>query len=84
MTQHFTVSGDLYAKQGTTFPIDVLVIEGRGKSELPLPAVQAPPVYRQWDELRQVLSAHLATQQQLSGIATLGDRSMTLKLKARF
>jgi hypothetical protein len=75
VTQHFTVSGDLYAKQGTTFPIDVLVIEGRGKSELPLPAVQAPPVYRQWDELRQMLSAHLSRQQQLSGIATL-ERSL--------
>jgi hypothetical protein len=75
VTQHFTVSGDLYAKQGTTFPIDVLVIEGRGKSELPLPAVQAPPVYRQWDELRQVLSEHLVKQQQLSGIATL-ERSL--------
>jgi hypothetical protein len=75
VTQHFTISGDLYAKQGTTFPIDVLVIEGCGKSELPLPAVQAPPVYRQWDELRQVLAAHLATQQQVSGIATL-ERSL--------
>lgn len=55
VTDHFTVSGDLYQKQGTTFPIDVVVIEGRGQSELPLPSVSPPPVYRSWEELRKVM-----------------------------
>jgi hypothetical protein len=55
VTDHFTVSGELYQKQGTSFPIDVVVIEGRGKSELPLPAVQPPPVLRSWEELRGIM-----------------------------
>ncbi|BAY59333.1 helicase domain protein (plasmid) [Leptolyngbya boryana NIES-2135] len=59
VTQHFTVSGDLYGKQGTSFPVDVVVIEGRGKSALPLPAAQNPPVYREWAQLRAVLAKAL-------------------------
>ena len=75
VTQHFTIAGDLYAKQGTTFPIDVVVVAGRGKSELALPAVHAPPVYRQWDELRQVLAEHVTMWQSLGGIDRL-ERSL--------
>lgn len=37
VTDHFTVDGDLYAKQGASFPIDVIVIDGVGKSNRPLP-----------------------------------------------
>ncbi|WP_088894861.1 DUF6908 domain-containing protein [Leptolyngbya ohadii] len=60
VTQHFTVTGDkLYDKQGTTFPVDVIVIDGRGKSELPLPAVTPPPAYRTWEELRGVMAGSL-------------------------
>jgi len=65
VTQHFTVAGDLYKKQGTTFPIDVVVIEGRGKSDLELPAVKTPPVYRTWDELRQVMEQSVNRQVDL-------------------
>ncbi|MBD1853444.1 hypothetical protein H6F87_26380 [Cyanobacteria bacterium FACHB-502] len=60
VVQHFTVTGDkLYDKQGTTFPVDVIVIDGRGKSELPLPAVTPPPAYRTWEELRGVMAESL-------------------------
>jgi len=55
VTQHFTVSGDLYGKQGTSFPVDVLVIDGRGESELSLPAAETPLVYRTWEQLREVM-----------------------------
>ena len=30
VTDHFSLDGSWYRKQGTTFPIDVIVIEGRG------------------------------------------------------
>ena len=30
VTQHFSIWGDLYRKQGAGFPIDLIVIEGRG------------------------------------------------------
>lgn len=51
VTDHFTVAGELYAKQGAGWPVDVIVIEGRGKSQLPLPAVQAPRVLDSWNAL---------------------------------
>jgi hypothetical protein len=31
VTQHFSIWGDLYRKQGAGFPIDLIVIEGRGR-----------------------------------------------------
>ncbi|HEY9906123.1 MAG TPA: hypothetical protein V6D18_00790, partial [Thermosynechococcaceae cyanobacterium] len=69
VTDHFTIAGDLYQKQGTSFPIDVVVIDGRGKSDLELPAVKTPPVYRTWDELRQVMEESVGLQQQQQGKA---------------
>lgn len=56
VTQHFTVSGDLYKKQGAAWPVDVIVIEGRGKSALRLPAAKAPAVYDSWDALKGLLN----------------------------
>jgi hypothetical protein len=53
VTQHFTVAGDLYAKQGTKFPVDVIVIKGRGKSQRMLPAAQLPDVISTWDQLQE-------------------------------
>jgi hypothetical protein len=32
VTDHFTVAGELYEKQGAGYPIDVIAINGRGKS----------------------------------------------------
>jgi hypothetical protein len=55
VVKHFCISGDLYARQGTTFPIDMIVIEGRGKSKRKLPAARLPIVYRSFNELREVL-----------------------------
>ena len=55
VVDHFTVSGALYAKQGAAWPVDVIVIRGRGKSSLKLPAVDVPRVYNSWDELRPLL-----------------------------
>ncbi|MEB3281239.1 MAG: strawberry notch C-terminal domain-containing protein [Lyngbya sp.] len=55
VTQHFSIDGDLYNRQGAGFPIDFIKIEGRGKSAKPLPAVDLPPMYHSFDELREVL-----------------------------
>lgn len=51
VTDHFTVSGDLYERQGAAWPVDVIVIEGRGKSKRPLPAADVPLIYDSWDSL---------------------------------
>lgn len=51
VTDHFTVSGDLYKKQGAGWPVDVVVIEGRGKSARKLPAAEPPTIFDSWDRL---------------------------------
>ncbi|WP_148298161.1 DUF6908 domain-containing protein [Synechocystis sp. PCC 7509] len=55
VTDHFSLEGSLYRKQGTTFPVDVIVIEGRGETELKLPGVQPPRIYESYEDLKEVL-----------------------------
>jgi hypothetical protein len=52
---HLSIWGNLYRKQGEGFPIDVIVIQGRGRSQLPLPAAQVPTLYKTFDELKEQL-----------------------------
>ena len=54
---HFSIWGDLYKKQGAGFPIDVIVIAGRGASLRPLPAAEVPRIYRSFDELGELFDA---------------------------
>lgn len=61
VTDHFTVDGSLYAKQGAGWPVDVIVINGRGKSSLRLPAISAPPQYASWDALQEKVNDRNAT-----------------------
>lgn len=55
VVDHFTVAGELYERQGAGWPVDVVVIDGRGKSSRALPAVDVPRVYTSWDELGGLL-----------------------------
>ncbi|MGB8698451.1 MAG: hypothetical protein WCD18_03455, partial [Thermosynechococcaceae cyanobacterium] len=64
VTEHITVGGELYGRQGTTFPVDVVVIEGRGKSSRRLPAVDLPKVYTSFESLKELLN-HERTNQQI-------------------
>lgn len=56
VTDHFTVDGSLYERQGAGWPVDVIVIDGRGKSNLTLPAVKAPPQFNDWTALAEKLN----------------------------
>ncbi|MGD1941647.1 MAG: strawberry notch C-terminal domain-containing protein [Leptolyngbyaceae cyanobacterium] len=49
---HFSIKGSLYRRQGAGFPIDLVVINGRGKTDLPLPGVTPPRLYKTYDQLR--------------------------------
>ncbi len=51
VTDIFTVSGDLYAKQGAGWPVDVIVIEGKGKSSRDVLTKSPPPILKSWDEV---------------------------------
>ena len=55
VTQHFSIWGNLYRKQGAGFPIDVIVIAGRGQSQHSLPAAEVPTLYKSFDALKEQL-----------------------------
>lgn len=57
VTDHFTVAGELYERQGAGWPVDVIVIDGRGKSKRALPAVDVPRVLTSWDQLGGLIDA---------------------------
>lgn len=56
VVDHFTIDGDLYSKQGAGWPVDVVVIAGRGKSRIQLPSAEPPRILTSWNELRDELS----------------------------
>jgi hypothetical protein len=86
VTQHFSIWGDLYRKQGAGFPIDVILIEGRGRSSRDLPAADVPTIYKSFDALKELLphepvqNRHLPRIQNLSsGLETPGgERAVPL------
>ncbi len=49
--EHFTIPGDLYAKQGAGWPVDVIVVAGKGRSPLALPGRKAPRIIETWEAL---------------------------------
>lgn len=57
VVDHFTVAGELYEKQGAGWPVDVIVIRGRGQSARQLPAVDVPRVLTSWDQVKGLLDA---------------------------
>lgn len=70
VTEHFTVAGDLYKRQGAAWPVDVIVIEGRGQSAKPYPYVSAPALYSDWGDFGRRLTdgnSNLDPRQQRSG-----------------
>ncbi|MCR9254693.1 MAG: strawberry notch C-terminal domain-containing protein [Alphaproteobacteria bacterium] len=52
----FTVDGSLYERQGAGYPVDVIVIDGRGQSAMKPPYAEAPPVFGTWDALKEKLN----------------------------
>lgn len=56
VTRHFTVDGRLYQRQGAGWPVDVIVIEGRGASDLEMPMMTPPQVLETWDDVREQLN----------------------------
>ncbi len=54
VVDHFTVSGDLYERQGAGWPIDVIVIRGRGESARKVPAADVPRMIATFEELKEL------------------------------
>jgi tRNA G10 N-methylase Trm11 len=55
VVDHFTVSGDLYKKQGAAYPVDVIVINGKGGESIDLPTANVPKVYSSYEQLKEKL-----------------------------
>lgn len=80
VTQHFSIWGNLYRKQGAGFPIDVILIEGRGQSQRDLPAAEVPIIYKSFDALKELLPNERIQHRELQPLltdleATRGGRS---------
>ncbi|WP_322730345.1 strawberry notch C-terminal domain-containing protein [Nostoc sp. ChiQUE01b] len=65
VVDHFSIFGNLYRKQGAGFPIDMIVIDGRGKSDRRLPAADVPRLYRTFDELGEFLDDVLSRSERV-------------------
>ena len=76
VTDHFTVAGDLYERQGAGWPVDVIVINGRGKSSRALPAADVPRIYDSWTSLGGLLDAGQAGNAR-PAVGAAGDAAAT-------
>ena len=73
VTEHLSVHGNLYRKQGAGFPIDMIVVEGKGKSAKPLPAAEVPRLYQSFEELEGYLDDFLRTEPRSLGTTGRGE-----------
>ncbi|MBI9110309.1 LPD38 domain-containing protein [Maridesulfovibrio ferrireducens] len=65
VVDHFSIDGKMYSRQGAAYPIDIIVIDGRGKSSRPQPAAELPHIYESFEELEEKLHG-LARQSKTS------------------
>jgi hypothetical protein len=64
VVDHFTIAGDMYSKQGASYPVDVIVINGKWESKnlrftLPkrsLPAGDLPQIIENYEQLKEKLN----------------------------
>jgi hypothetical protein len=61
VVDHFTVAGSMYAKQGTSYPVDVIVIDGKGQSQRNLPAADLPQVFKSYNQLKEKLNDRMVS-----------------------
>lgn len=76
VTQHFTVEGDLYSRQGGRYPVDVILIEGRKRQPFldpkadkrRLPGADPPQIYSSYEELKERLPT-AAYEKETNGLS---------------
>ena len=61
VVDHFTAGGNMYAKQGTTYPVDIIVIDGVGKSKRDLPAADLPELITSYEQLKEKLNDRMVS-----------------------
>ncbi|MFW5874809.1 MAG: strawberry notch-like NTP hydrolase domain-containing protein, partial [bacterium] len=86
VTGHYSLSGDLYKRQGAGFPIDIIVIDGynnTGKPSKKFPGADVPPVIQSFDELKGVLDEGFAVSRQQEGVGAEGQRGVSGRVSAQ-
>ena len=72
---HYSLSGDLYKRQGAAYPIDVIVIDGKnttGKPSAPFPGGNVPEVITSFEAMEDMLYER-PTVQEPPGVAGTGQ-----------
>lgn len=52
---HFTLAGEMYSKQGASYPTDLIVIEGKGQSQREYPQYAQPTLVESYEQLEELL-----------------------------
>jgi hypothetical protein len=63
VVDHFTVGGNMYSKQGASYPVDVIVIDGQGRkqSSRNLPAADLPQLITSYEQLKEKLNDRMVS-----------------------
>lgn len=82
VTQHFTVDGSLYSRQGASFPVDVIVLRPLGTVSVDqkraAPWALMPRKFNEWGELRNAFFSDMADTSGGTGVRTgKGDNGST-------
>jgi hypothetical protein len=72
VVDHFTVAGSMYSKQGASYPVDVIVIHGKGRSQRALPAANLPEQIKSYLELKGKLNEPSMVSRE-NGVSTGTD-----------
>jgi hypothetical protein len=56
VVDHFSIDGSMYKKQGAAYPVDVIVIDGKDRSNRKLPAADLPKVISSYEQLKEKLN----------------------------
>lgn len=87
VVDHFTVDGKLYSRQGASYPIDFIVIDGHTPTENPVfPAAKVPPVFDSFESLEVKFNEVLRNESERTerdGVAERGDDSQPVRTDGR-
>lgn len=74
VTNHFTVDGSLYSRQGASFPVDVIVLRPQGTvpvdKKRSTPWAIVPRIFNSWGEIRNAFFSDMATTSDGTGVRT--------------
>ncbi|HEY9877598.1 MAG TPA: strawberry notch C-terminal domain-containing protein, partial [Leptolyngbyaceae cyanobacterium] len=55
VVNHISLTSELYERQGTGFPVDLIWIKGRGHSKLPMPYERTPVCFNSFEALEELI-----------------------------